>query len=256
MPLLSSGSFLSENFNQLIHRILFLFRKKGSERERISMFVRSLTGRAPRNLALYELAFSHRSVASENEKGYVLSNERLEYLGDAILGAIIADMLFKRFPYKEEGFLTEMRSRLVSREHLKQLAMKLGVDEVLKKDAQPGSYRSMYGDALEAFIGAFYLDQGYDQTKRFIIERIINTHVDLQQMAELDINFKSQIINWGQKEKRRVSFEQIAEESKDRLISVRLLVDGKEVAAGTDFVKKKAEQIAAEKALKELGLLK
>ena len=217
--------------------------------------LRNLLGFYPNNISVYQLAFSHRSISRETDNGVPLSNERLEYLGDAVLGAVVADMLFKKFPYRDEGFLTEMRSRIVSRENLKNLAVKIGVDELLQKEAAIGTYRSMYGDAFEALIGAIYLDKGYAKTQNFILERIIRIHVDLHEIEQTEKNFKSLILNWGQREKHSIVFETVEEEQKDRLIKVRLLVDDKEVAVGVDFVKKKAEQIAAQAACTTLGLL-
>ncbi|MFM1744410.1 MAG: hypothetical protein RLZZ630_347 [Bacteroidota bacterium] len=221
-------------------------------------FIRSLhnlLGFYPSNLAVYKLAFSHRSLALETAGGNRLSNERLEYLGDAVLGAVVAEMLFKKYPFKDEGFLTEMRSRIVSREHLKQLAVRIGVDELLQKDAGPGSYRSMYGDAFEAFIGAIYLDKGYDSTKRYILDRIIRPHVDMVEIESTEKNFKSVLLNWGQRERRTVTFETVSEDVRARQITVRLLIDGQEKAIATEHIKKKAEQMAAEKMCKELGLI-
>ncbi len=221
-------------------------------------FIRSLhnlLGFYPSNLAIYKLAFSHRSLALETAGGNRLSNERLEYLGDAVLGAVVAEMLFKKYPFKDEGFLTEMRSRIVSREHLKQLAVRIGVDELLQKDAGPGSYRSMYGDAFEAFIGAIYLDKGYDSTKRYILDRIIRPHVDMVEIESTEKNFKSVLLNWGQRERRTVTFETVSEDVRARQITVRLLIDGQEKAVATEHIKKKAEQMAAEKMCKELGLI-
>lgn len=216
--------------------------------------LRNLLGFYPGNLSVYHLAFSHRSLSLETDQGIKLSNERLEYLGDAVLGAIVAEMLFKKFPYKDEGFLTEMRAKIVSRENLKQIALKIGINEFLKKDAVPGTYRSMYGDAFEALIGAIYLDKGYESSRKFIINRIINNHVDLHSMEITENNFKSRILNWGQKEKHTVNFEMVEEDVKSKLIKIRLLIDEQEVATGIDFVKKKAEQIAAEAACKKLGI--
>lgn len=215
----------------------------------------NLLGFYPSNLAVYKLAFSHRSLALETAGGNRLSNERLEYLGDAVLGAVVAEMLFKKYPFKDEGFLTEMRSRIVSREHLKQLAVRIGVDELLQKDAGPGSYRSMYGDAFEAFIGAIYLDKGYDSTKQYILDRIIRPHVDLGEIESTEKNFKSVLLNWGQRERHTVTFETVSEDVRARQITVRLLIDGHEKAIASDHIKKKAEQLAAERVCKEMGLL-
>jgi ribonuclease-3 len=232
-----------------------LFSRLFPEDRTLIIKIRNLIGFYPGNLAVYKLAFSHRSLALETHHGIRLSNERLEFLGDAVLGAVIADLLFKRFPYRDEGFLTEMRAKIVSRENLKQIAIKIGINELLQTDTTPGTYRSMYGDAFEALIGAIYLDKGYDKTRRYILERIVRHHIDLHEMELTENNWKSRILNWGQKEKHSVVFEVVEEDTRSRLISVRLMVDDKEISSGKDFVKKKAEQIAAEIACKQLGLL-
>jgi len=191
--------------------------------------LRNLLGFTPRNLSLYHLAFKHRSTAEEHPSGIKMSNERLEYLGDAVLGAIIAEHLFKRFPFREEGFLTEMRSRLVNREQLNKLAVKIGV---------------------------VYLDQGYNVTRQLVLNRIFRHHIDVDVVEQTDSNFKSKLINWCQKEKRTVDFELVeeVENGGKRLLRVRVLVNGEEVAQGEDFSKKRAEQIAAEKAIGILGI--
>lgn len=216
--------------------------------------VKNLTGFFPSNISVYKLAFCHKSVAKNTGKGVKLSNERLEYLGDAVLGAVVAHLLFKRFPYKDEGFLTEMRSKIVSRENLKMLALKMGIDKMVQNNAVPGGFRSMFGDAFEAFIGAIYLDKGYNAAQKFILERVISNHVDLNMLEEKEVNFKSKILNWSQKEKRSVVFETVEETGNSRLIKVRLLIEEKEVATGQDFNKKKAEQIASEAACSFLGI--
>ena len=218
--------------------------------------IKNLTGFYPGNLSVYKLAFSHKSIAKETGKGVKLSNERLEYLGDAVLGAVVAELLFKRFPYRDEGFLTEMRSKIVSRENLKSLAMTIGIDKMVQKDVTTVGFRSMYGDAFEAFIGAIYLDKGYKIAQKFILNRIINIHLDLNELEATENNFKSKVLNWGQKEKHNVVFETVEENSNTRLIKVRLIIDDKEVATGQDFSKKKAEQIAAEAACGQLGISK
>ena len=239
----------------LLNSLYKLFFSSDKQEKELIRALRNLLGFYPANIALYQLAFSHRSILRETDNGVPLSNERLEYLGDAVLGAVVADMLFKKFPYRDEGFLTEMRSRIVSRENLKSLAVKIGIDELLQKEATPGTYRSMYGDAFEALIGAIYLDKGYTKTQKFILNRIIRIHVDLHEIEQTEKNFKSLILNWGQRAKHSIVFETVEEEQKDRLIKIRLLVDDKEVAVGVDFVKKKAEQIAAQAACASLGLL-
>ncbi len=216
--------------------------------------LKNITGIYPQNIALYHLAFSHRSMAKETTNGMKHSNERLEYLGDAVLGAVVAEMLFKKFPFRGEGFLTEMRSRIVSRENLKQLAFKLGIEQFIKKNAGPDAYRSMHGDALEALIGAIYIDRGYSKAKHFVLERIIANHVDMDAIESTEINFKSRLLNWGQRNKHTVVFETLEENAADKLIKVRLMIDGNEVSKGVDFVKKKAEQIAAQKACEQMNI--
>lgn len=218
--------------------------------------LRNLVGFTPGNLAVYHLAFRHRSTASEHPSGVKLSNERLEYLGDAVLGAIIAELLFKKFPFKEEGFLTEMRSRIVNRENLNRLAMKLGINRFMDASIDPGAKnRSAYGDAFEALIGAVYIDKGYEVTRRLVLNRIVRHHVDLEELENADTNFKSRLINWAQRERRIVEFELLeeVENGGKRLLRVRLMVDGAEVSRGEDYSKKRAEQIAAERAI---GILK
>lgn len=233
---------------------LFIYRLLFSKDKELYRSLRNLMGFSPFNISLYKLAFSHRSAVTENVNGIDLSNERLEYLGDAVLGSVIADMLFRRYPFRDEGFLTEMRSRIVSREHLKSVALKIGLDKYIVKSSQPGMFRSMYGDAFEALIGAIYLDRGYGKARKFIIERIIRFHTDLDEIEQQDRNFKSKIINWGQRERKSVEFETVSEDPDSKLITVRLLIDGREVATGVDHVKKRAEQTAASVACEALGV--
>ena len=227
-------------------------------KDKIFIFsLRNLLGFTPGNVSVYKLAFRHRSAAVEHDSGIKLSNERLEYLGDAVLGTVIAELLFKKYPYKEEGFLTEMRSRIVNREHLNRLALKLGIDQMMSGFIDPGAKtRSAYGDAFEALIGAVYLDKGFDTTRKLIIKRIVKIHIHLDEIEELDSNFKSRLINWSQREKRKVVFEFLEEVDNGgkRLLRVRVLVDGVEMSRGEDFSKKRAEQIAAEKACTTLGI--
>lgn len=226
-------------------RVLF------SSDRRLHHSLRNLLGFYPNNLSVYKLAFSHRSSAEEHPSGIKLSNERLEYLGDAVLGAVVAELLFKKFPFKEEGFLTEMRSKIVNREHLNRLALKLGIDHFMNGSIDPSAKsRSVYGDAFEALIGAVYIDKGYACVRKVLLERFIKHHVDIEELEELDSNFKSKLINWGQRERKKVEFELIEEldNGGKRLLRVRVMVDGAELATGEDFSKKRAEQIAAGKA--------
>ena len=164
---------------------LLPFRLLFSSDKKLIRALKNILGFYPGNIAVYKLAFSHRSVATQTINGMQLSNERLEFLGDAVLGAVIADLLFRRFPFRDEGFLTEMRSRIVSREYLKNLAFKIGINTFIKNNSGPGMYRSMYGDAFEALVGAIFIDKGYKHTENFVINRIIRHHVDLNEIEQI-----------------------------------------------------------------------
>lgn len=204
---------------------------------------------------MYKLAFRHKSQAIELNNGSRVSNERLEYLGDAILSAVVADHLFKMFPYKDEGFLTEMRSRIVSRVQLNKLSQKMGIDTLITANTENNNvYRSMKGDAFEALIGAIYLDKGYNFTRQIIIEKIIKQHFDLQDLENNNTNYKSRIIEWSQREKRSVEFVILNEvgHGYNKQYVVDVLVDKISLGKGRDYSIKGAEQDAAMKALLQL----
>jgi ribonuclease-3 len=226
-------------------------------------YVRSLEnllGFIPVNLRLYRMAFRHRSVAIEVKNGAKNSNERLEFLGDAILGSVIAEILFKMYPYKDEGFLTEMRSKIVSRANLNQLAKKLGLDEHIEYDnriiGHNNKQGSLLGDTFEAMIGAIYLDKGYNFTRNFLISRIIKPHIDIHTLELTETNFKSKLIEWCQRHGKDVSFEVIAndEGENSKLFTIQISVDGESCAIGRDYNKKNAEKLAAEKACEHLKI--
>ncbi len=218
-----------------------------------------ITGRRPHNLALYERATRHVSAAELNPKGIRDSYERLEYLGDAILGMVVAEVLFKKFPFKEEGFLTEIRSRVVNRESLNLLSQKIGLKNLVKFERNKGasvSHKSVYGDCLEALVGAIYIDQGFKFTKSFIIKRLIDPHFDLQELAQTTTNHKSKIIEWAQKEGKIIEFVIIKtnEDSRDKQFVTQVLIDEKPLGKGFGFSKKKAEQEAALHSLEMLDI--
>ncbi len=220
----------------------------------------NLLGFIPGNLRLYRMAFRHRSVAVEVKNGAKNSNERLEFLGDAILGSVIAEILFKMYPYKDEGFLTEMRSKIVSRANLNQLAKKLGLDEHIEYDnriiGHNNKQGSLLGDTFEAMIGAIYLDKGYNFTRNFLISRIIKPHIDIHTLELTETNFKSKLIEWCQRHGKDVSFEVIAndEGENSKLFTIQISVDGESCAIGRDYNKKNAEKLAAEKACEHLKI--
>lgn len=234
--------------------------KKGSEKDqKLKQAVQTLIGTRPSNLMIYRLAFMHTSAAREtNTKGFRESNERLEYLGDAVLGMVVAEYLFKKYPYKDEGFLTDIRSRIVNRESLNVVARKLGLDKLVEYDANRRTIltrTSMYGDALEAFVGAIYLDKGFIFTRKFILKRLLSSHFDLDSVVLNNANFKSQIIEWAQREGRELRFDVTEQGSfHNKEFLAELLVDGESFATGSGFSKKKAEQSAAEKACEKLEI--
>lgn len=226
-----------------------LLKKRKAADKKLAEAIGNIFGYHPKNVALYRLAFCHKSKATCTNNGFKQSNERLEYLGDAVLGSIVADFLFKKFPYKDEGFLTEMRSRIVSRSNLNTLSKKLGIDNLVQISEECGiTGTSIIGDALEAFIGALYIDRGYEFAKKVIIEKIIHTHLDIDDLMQRDINFKSKIIEWAQKEKKQIRFKLTDEKEngkKGKSYIVQLIIDNKEEGCGQDFSIKRAEQNAA-----------
>ncbi|WP_207428430.1 ribonuclease III [Pedobacter sp. SYSU D00535] len=222
--------------------------------------LKNLLGFVPGNLNLYRMAFRHRSVAKLMKNGTKNSNERLEFLGDAVLGSVIAEELFKRYPYKTEGFLTEMRSKIVSRANLNQLARKMGLNELIEYDNRivnyPAKQGSLLGDAFEALIGAIYLDKGYNFTHSFILNRIIKPHIDIHTLENTETNFKSKLIEWCQRHSKDVTFELIANNEGDstKLFTVQVTIDGETKGTGRDYNKKNAEKLAAEKACEALNI--
>jgi ribonuclease-3 len=206
------------------------------------------------------MAFRHRSVAVEVKNGAKNSNERLEFLGDAILGSVVAELLFKMYPYKDEGFLTEMRSKIVSRSNLNQLAKRLGLDEHIEFDNKVLGHNnkqgSLLGDTFEAMIGAVYMDKDYNFTRNFLLNRIIKPHVDIHTLEFTETNFKSKLIEWCQRQGKDITFEIIPNEEGEnvKLFTISVIVDGESCALGRDYNKKNAEKLAAEKACEFLKI--
>lgn len=221
--------------------------------------IRKITGFFPGVITCYIQALRHHSASSTiHHNGSRDSNERLEYLGDSVLNTVVAELLFNRFPYKNEGFLTEMRSKIVSRESLNDLAIKIGLSHIVQYDKKMigiHTKNSIFGNALEAFIGAIFLDGGFQLARKFILSRLI-THIDLDTLQFTEKNFKGRLIEWGQKHSRVVEFETIEDASrKQRLFTIRITVDGEMLGASEHLSKKKAEQMAAQKACENLGIM-
>jgi ribonuclease-3 len=221
--------------------------------------LKNLLGFVPGNLMLYRLAFRHKSVAQVVKKGIKNSNERLEFLGDAVLGSVVAEILFKMYPYEDEGFLTELRSKIVSRINLNQLGRKLGFEQLVEFDTRvinTNRQSSLLGDAFEALVGAVYLDKGYNFTKDFLTNRIIKSHIDIHKLENTETNFKSKLIEWCQRHSKDITFELTTNEQGEssKLFTVKASIDGEVFGSGKEFNKKTAEKLAAEKACEALGI--
>src|ERR1700760_4272731 len=221
--------------------------------------LRNLLGFVPGNLSLYRLAFRHKSVAQNIKKGVKNSNERLEFLGDAVLGSVVAEVLFKLYPYEDEGFLTELRSKIVNRGNLNQLARKLGFDKLIEFDNRmlnSSRQGSLLGDAFEALIGAIYLDKGYDFTRSFLVNYIIKSHIDIHRLEQTETNFKSKLIEWCQRHGKDISFDLVdnLDGENTKLFTVQASIDGEIMGQGKEFNKKNAEKLAAERACEALSI--
>lgn len=239
-------------------RLLKIPKKQNPSDKKLVAAIENLAGFTPVNLELYRLATLHSSVAKENGQGIKESNERLEYLGDAVLGAIVADFLFKKFPYKDEGFLTEIRSRIVNRESLNLMARKMGIASIVRFDEKNTQLQQVIlGNTLEAIVGAIYLDKGYARCKRFVIQKLINPYVNLETLIHSDTNFKSRLIEWGQRESREIRFEieNVKKVRGHKEFTARVLIDNEPHGVGHGLNKKKAEQDAAWKTCIQLGIL-
>ncbi|MGB3074392.1 MAG: ribonuclease III [Chitinophagales bacterium] len=216
--------------------------------------MKSLTGLSPVNLELYEMAFRHSSSAKEIYD----SNERLEFLGDAVLGSVIADYLFKKFPYKDEGYLTDIRSKMVSRSQLKAVSHKMGIDTFLSYSSTDPmlNKKALTGNALEALVGAVYLDKGYISAHKFIIKKIVKPFLDVGELEISEFNYKSKLLEWAQKSGRLLTFS-VKNHSRHRhraVYKVAALIDGEELGEGEDTNKKNAEKQAAKMAFEVLKI--
>lgn len=216
--------------------------------------MRNILGVRPGKISLYRTALSHRSV----KEGADENNERLEYLGDAILSAVIADYLFKRYPYKGEGFLTEMRSKMVNRQQLNDIALKMGLKKLTIYNKLDNALKGsqIFGNTLEALVGAIYIDKGYRLTHQWVLHRIIIPHLFVDALEQIDINLKNKLIGWASKNGKSLEFETIDEklENGRRVFTIAAVLDGQQIAQGKGFNKKDASQLAAQLAITKLNL--
>jgi ribonuclease-3 len=213
-----------------------------------------VTGVIPQQLALYTLAMQHSSASSKLTE----NNERLELLGDSVIDLAVADHLFKHFPYKPEGFLTEMRAKLVSRGMLNDIAIRMGLKELIVRKASEADFHksSIAGNALEALVGAIYLDLGYQAAHRFVLERMIQPYIDLDELVRTTVNFKSKLLEWCQKRQKKLQFKLVSEhrEKNKWVYTMAAIVDDEKVGRGSESSKKRAEQLAAEAAVLHLKI--
>ena len=239
-------------FSNITDKIRLLFRK---DKEPYLCFYKML-GFYPRNIEIYQQALLHKSSSIKAGKGRLLNNERLEFLGDAILDAIVADIVYKKFEGKREGFLTNTRSKIVQRETLNRVAVEIGLDKLIKYTTRQSSHNSyMCGNAFEALIGAIYLDQGYRACKKFMEERIINQYLNLEKISRKEVNFKSKLIEWSQKNKFCVEFnliEQSLDSDQNPIFETQITVENIPAGTGKGYSKKESQQEAAHATLTKI----
>ena len=235
----------------MIHFFKSIFRSRTPFEKNL----RNVLGFNPGNLQLYKTALSHRSVKEGSDQ----NNERLEFLGDAVLSSVVADFLFKRYPYKGEGFLTEMRSKMVNRATLNDIALKMGLKKIILYNKGDNSLKisQIFGNTLEALIGAIYLEIGYVKTGRWITKNMITPHLFIEELETVDINQKNKLYGWASKNGKLLDFVTIEEtiENGRRLFHVAVTIDGEMVASGKAYNKKDAGQIAAQKAIEQLAIV-
>ncbi|MGI6232934.1 MAG: ribonuclease III [Prevotella sp.] len=239
-------------FENLIDRIRLPFRKD----KELYLSLYNIIGFFPRDISYYKMALMHKSVMHRNKKGKPVNNERLEFLGDAILDAAVGDIVYRHFPGKREGFLTNTRSKLVQRDTLNKLAQEMGINQLILSSGHSQSHNSyMGGNAFEALVGALYLDRGYDACMRFLKKRILSQMINIDKVAYKEVNFKSKLIEWSQKNRVKLSFELVSE-SKDRNGSptfiYKVMLEGLEGCVGEGFSKKESQQNASKETLNKL----
>ena len=223
-------------------------RQWGADREYYRAFKR-MFGHTPDNIELYKLALVHRSASVKVEGGESINNERLEFLGDAVLEGIVSDYLFIEYPHEPEGFLTKTRSKIVSRQSLNALAEKLGIDKmVIYNSSGNAAHKHLFGDCFEALVGALYLDKGYDVVNRIVINRLLPKYIDLESVPTSETDFKSRLIEWCQKSRQPITFRTVHDANYSDHHPVFLstvVIDGVDVGHGTGESKKQAEQHAS-----------
>lgn len=225
-----------------------------SSDKELAAYIKGITGITPAKISLYKQVFQHRSRFVEPKH----NNERLELLGDSILDAIVCEYLFKKYPYKEEGFITELRAKIVNRKSLNEVGARLGLIEKLtfNRKSMNDVSKDLAGNTFEALVGAVYLDAGFEPTRKFVQKRVLQNLIDVDALEETNSDYKSQIYHYVQREGKSIQFKVAEEKSKNRraYFTIHLEINGKYISAGEGFSKKIAEQNAAMNAIKELGI--
>ncbi len=216
-----------------------------------------MIGFVPVNLRLFKQAFYHRSSTSQDRTYALSNNERLEFLGDAILSTIVGEYLFQKYPNADEGFLTKMRSKIVKRNSLDEIGDQMGLEMLLELFNNLKITKNMLGNALEALIGAYYLECGYDRTKRFVIKKLLRKYLDIHELETFDDNYKSQLLEWCQKNGKTIEYKILQKYKSDKRdkFKVAVFIDGRKFGTADDYNKKSAEQTASERALLQLSQL-
>ena len=240
-------------FQNIIDRLKLPF----SDEKELRRSLREIMGFYPHDISHYKLALMHKSARNRNAKGRPLNNERLEFLGDAMLDAVVGDIVFRHFEGKSEGFLTNTRSKLVSRDTLGKLANEMGLTQLITSARPQNAHNSyMAGNAFEALVGAIYLDQGYQAVMGFIKRRILSQIINIDKVAYKEVNFKSKLLEWSQKNRVRMEFRSLGQtkekDSSSLVFSFRVMLEGVEGECGQGYSKKEAQQIASEETLKRL----
>jgi len=232
-----------------LYQLIFSFRKSEFEKS-----VDMLIGYPSSKMVLFHTAFNHRSLKENPSE----NNERMEFLGDAIISSVVAEYLFKKYPYKGEGFLTEMRSKMVNRQQLNHIAIQMGLKKMTRFNKLDGGLKSsqIFGNTLEALVGAIYLDKQYNFTKKWIIEKMIQPYLFMDELEQIDINIKNKIIGWALKQGKQIDFVLADEklEGRRRLFTINIVIDGEVITSQKGFTKKDASQLAAQKAIEILQI--
>ena len=238
--------------NNIIDRIKLSFRKD----KELYFSLYQILGFYPHEISYYKMALMHKSIMHRNAKGKPMNNERLEFLGDAVLDAVVGDIVYKHFPGKREGFLTNTRSKLVQRDTLNKLAQEMGINQLILSSGHSYSHNSyMGGNAFEALVGAVYLDRGYNVCMEFMQKRILSQMINIDKVAYKEVNFKSKLIEWSQKNRVKLDFVQV-EQEKDKngspVFTYKVVIEGIEGGTGKGYSKKESQQIASKLTLEQL----